>query len=423
MSECRCVGQCIGRVHGVLIIKKNSVVMKHLLNSFFCVFMTIVLAGCGDDSGKGGYGGTSGKNGVAPDDPTGKEFVFYPMEKGEWRFRVLPVDIQSGDAIILTNSSTSMVDKPHCYYKKEADGSASMSLNYNSYVVIGSSTIGRYHTYDLKLTFTSANQGLYTGSVGVGGIGDLEYQSISGIFTYDSDSEPNWEEGGQESGDSNEGGQDNVSSALGVEISSVSANDYYRQHSITVSLIEYEAAGLPGKVGFCLGVSPGVTIDNALIVREESAEYLNGFSTVLGGYTTEVGILKSGTRYYIRPYHRSGNEVTYYKETSVETLGGEITLDLRNNLIHIYEFAYDIKKEGSYSFFANFRIHGANGDFFYNKEYGVRTDGSGTVIIDIDDIPYSWDEIHCFWGNIKDLSTGIVYTPPLLNGGAGDPCL
>ena len=78
---------------------------------------------------------------------------------------------------------------------------------------------------------------------------------------------------------------------------------------------------------------------------------------------------------------------------------------------------------GFNSFFANFRIHGANGDFFYNKEYGVRTDGSGTVIIDIDDIPYSWDEIHCFWGNIKDLSTGIVYTPPLLNGGAGESCL
>ena len=87
----------------------------------------------------------------------------------------------------------------------------------------------------------------------------------------------------------------------------------------------------------------------------------------MGGYTTEAGILKSGTRYYIRPYHQSGNKVTYYRETSIETLGGQITLDLRNNLIHQYEFAYDIATEGNYSVSATFRIHGNSGDFFYQR--------------------------------------------------------
>lgn len=406
--------------------------MKHSFIIVSCVLMLLsgLMAGCGDDTGSGSSGpGHSGTSGWAPDNPTGKDFTFYPMEEGEWRFRVMPVDLQNGNAVIISNSSTSLIQQPYCHYAQTAHNQATMKLRYDSYVIIGSSNIGRRHEYDLTLTFTSAHQGTYTGTVGVGGLGDLQYQPLSGIFTYDTTAEPDWGASGGDGGDGDGGNEEgnepagNYSDALGVTISNVQASNYFQHHSITVSLAKYAQTGLPAEVGFCLGNAPGVTLDNALVIREQSANYLNGFSAVMGGNTTEAGILKSGTRYYIRPYHQSGNKVTYYRETSIETLGGQITLDLRNNLIHQYEFAYDIATEGNYSVSATFRIHGNSGDFFYQKEYGPISGGSGSVIIDIDDIPYDWDEIHCFWGKVKDLNTGIIYQPPMLNGGAGESCL
>ena len=213
---------------------------------------------------------------------------------------------------------------------------------------------------------------------------------------------------------------DMVSSALGVEITRVSASNAFTQHSVTFRLEKNSTSNLPSTVGFIIGTSPGVTLDNALKVREESSDYLNGYSTFFGAFTTEADLLEGATRYYIRPFHREGNRVTYYNEESVETLGDWITLDLRNNLIPVFTFAYDIKRSGRYEIKAQFRVNSNGNVSFYEKVYKTVTGGSGYVTVDArNDTPYDWDtEVECVWGIVTDLETGIVYQPPLINGGA-----
>ena len=206
---------------------------------------------------------------------------------------------------------------------------------------------------------------------------------------------------------------------MGVEISRVSASNAFTQHSVTFRLENNSTSNLPSTGVFKIGTSPGVTVDNALKVREESSDYLNGYSTFFGAFTTEADLLEGATRYYIRPFHREGNSVTYYEETSIETLGGEITLDLRNNLIPIFTFAYNIKRSCRYLLSAQFRINQIGNVSFYTKEYEIITGGSGSITINVSkDCPYDWDEIECIWGVLKDLETGIVYQPPLIHGGA-----
>lgn len=383
------------------------------------------LAACGGDDGNGS--GSNGSNG-APSNVKGKEFVFYDGDDLDWQFRVTPSG-SDGSALLMTNSSTSLIAEPYCYYRKGTGNTATVQINYSSYVSVGGAAYGRMIFLDLKLTFTSKNGGIYSGTSTVaGGMGGSSTDQMSGYFTYDTEFTPTWQGGtgdnpGQGGGDEEQGGSspgDMVSSALGVEITRVSASNAFTQHSVTFRLERNSTSNLPSTVGFIIGTSPGVTLDNALKVREESSDYLNGYSTFFGAFTTEADLLEGATRYYIRPFHREGNRVTYYNEESVETLGDWITLDLRNNLIPVFTFAYDIKRSGRYEIKAQFRVNSNGNVSFYEKVYKTVTGGSGYVTVDArNDTPYDWDtEVECVWGIVTDLETGIVYQPPLIHGGA-----
>lgn len=384
------------------------------------------LAACGGDDGNGS--GSNGSNG-APSNVKGKEFVFYDGDDLDWQFRVTPSG-SDGSALLMTNSSTSLIAEPYCYYRKGTGNTATVQINYSSYVSVGGAAYGRMIFLDLKLTFTSKNGGIYSGTSTVaGGMGGSSTDQMSGYFTYDTEFTPTWQGGtgdnpGQGGGDEEQGGSspgDMVSSALGVEITRVSASNAFTQHSVTFRLEKNSTSNLPATVGFIIGTSPGVTLDNALKVREESSDYLNGYSTFFGAFTTEADLLEGATRYYIRPFHREGNRVTYYNEESVETLGDWITLDLRNNLIPVFTFAYDIKRSGRYEIKAQFRVNSNGNVSFYEKVYKTVTGGSGYVTVDArNDTPYDWDtEVECVWGIVTDLETGISYQPPLIEGGAG----
>lgn len=385
----------------------------------------IGLAACGGDDGNGS--GSNGSNG-APSNVKGREFVFYDGDDLDWQFRVTPSG-SDGSALLMTNSSTSLIAEPYCYYRKGTGNTATVQINYSSYVSVGGAAYGRMIFLDLKLTFTSKNGGIYSGTSTVaGGMGGSSTDQMSGYFTYDTEFTPTWQGGtgdnpGQGGGDEEQGGSspgDMVSSALGVEITRVSASNAFTQHSVTFRLEKNSTSNLPSTVGFIIGTSPGVTLDNALKVREESSDYLNGYSTFFGAFTTEADLLEGATRYYIRPFHREGNRVTYYNEESVETLGDWITLDLRNNLIPVFTFAYDIKRSGRYEIKAQFRVNSNGNVSFYDKVYKTVTGGSGYVTVDArNDTPYDWDtEVECVWGIVTDLETGIVYQPPLIHGGA-----
>lgn len=383
------------------------------------------LAACGGNDGNGGGNGSDS----APSNVKGREFVFYDGDDLDWQFRVTPSG-SDGSALLMTNSSTSLIAEPYCYYRKGTGNTATVQINYSSYVSVGGAAYGRMIFLDLKLTFTSKNGGIYSGTSTVaGGMGGSSTDQMSGYFTYDTEFTPTWQGGtgdnpGQGGGDEEQGGSspgDMVSSALGVEITRVSASNAFTQHSVTFRLEKNSTSNLPSTVGFIIGTSPGVTLDNALKVREESSDYLNGYSTFFGAFTTEADLLEGATRYYIRPFHREGNRVTYYNEESVETLGDWITLDLRNNLIPVFTFAYDIKRSGRYEIKAQFRVNSNGNVSFYEKVYKTVTGGSGYVTVDArNDTPYDWDtEIECVWGIVTDLETGISYQPPLIEGGAG----
>lgn len=404
--------------------------MKRLISFFRPLYAAMLLAcmglaACGGDDGNGS--GSNGSNG-APSNVKGKEFVFYDGDDLDWQFRVTPSG-SDGSALLMTNSSTSLIAEPYCYYRKGTGNTATVQINYSSYVSVGGAAYGRMIFLDLKLTFTSKNGGIYSGTSTVaGGMGGSSTDQMSGYFTYDTEFTPTWQGGtgdnpGQGGGDEEQGGSspgDMVSSALGVEITRVSASNAFTQHSVTFRLEKNSTSNLPSTVGFIIGTSPGVTLDNALKVREESSDYLNGYSTFFGAFTTETDLLEGATRYYIRPFHREGNRVTYYNEESVETLGDWITLDLRNNLIPVFTFAYDIKRSGRYEIKAQFRVNSNGNVSFYEKVYKTVTGGSGYVTVDArNDTPYDWDtEVECVWGIVTDLETGIVYQPPLINGGA-----
>lgn len=404
--------------------------MKSFLSFFKPLHAAMLLAclsftACGGDDGNGS--GSNGSNG-APSNVKGREFVFYDGDDLDWQFRVTPSG-SDGSALLMTNSSTSLIAEPYCYYRKGTGNTATVQINYSSYVSVGGAAYGRMIFLDLKLTFTSKNGGIYSGTSTVaGGMGGSSTDQMSGYFTYDTEFTPTWQGGtgdnpGQGGGDEEQGGSshgDMVSSALGVEITRVSASNAFTQHSVTFRLEKNSTSNLPSTVGFIIGTSPGVTLDNALKVREESSDYLNGYSTFFGAFTTEADLLEGATRYYIRPFHREGNRVTYYNEESVETLGDWITLDLRNNLIPVFTFAYDIKRSGRYEIKAQFRVNSNGNVSFYEKVYKTVTGGSGYVTVDArNDTPYDWDtEVECVWGIVTDLETGIVYQPPLIHGGA-----
>lgn len=405
--------------------------MKRLISFFRPLYAAMLLAcmglaACGGDDGNGS--GSNGSNG-APSNVKGKEFVFYDGDDLDWQFRVTPSG-SDGSALLMTNSSTSLIAEPYCYYRKGTGNTATVQINYSSYVSVGGAAYGRMIFLDLKLTFTSKNGGIYSGTSTVaGGMGGSSTDQMSGYFTYDTEFTPTWQgdTGGNPDtpggGDDEQGGGspgDMVSSALGVEITRVSASNAFTQHSVTFRLEKNSTSNLPSTVGFIIGTSPGVTLDNALKVREESSDYLNGYSTFFGAFTTEADLLEGATRYYIRPFHREGNRVTYYNEESVETLGDWITLDLRNNLIPVFTFAYDIKRSGRYEIKAQFRVNSNGNVSFYEKVYKTVTGGSGYVTVDArNDTPYDWDtEVECVWGIVTDLETGIVYQPPLIHGGA-----
>lgn len=404
--------------------------MKRLISFFRPLYAAMLLAcmslvACGGDDGNGGGNGSDS----APSNVKGKEFVFYDGDDLDWQFRVT-CGGSDGKASMITNSSTSLIAEPYCYYRKGTGNTATVQINYSSYVSVGGAAYGRMIFLDLKLTFTSKNGGIYSGTSTVaGGMGGSSTDQMSGYFTYDTEFTPTWQgdTGGNPDtpggGDDEQGGGspgDMVSSALGVEITRVSASNAFTQHAVTFRLEKNSTSNLPSTVGFIIGTSPGVTLDNALKVREESSDYLNGYSTFFGAFTTEADLLEGATRYYIRPFHREGNRVTYYNEESVETLGDWITLDLRNNLIPVFTFAYDIKRSGRYEIKAQFRVNSNGNVSFYEKVYKTVTGGSGYVTVDArNDTPYDWDtEVECVWGIVTDLETGIVYQPPLIHGGA-----
>lgn len=355
----------------------------------------------------------------------GHEVKFY-YEYNNKLYRAMAVNISStGEMNSICYDAKEMLGGDTYTYNKTSERTAQLNMQI-SYYSASEKEWTPEHSYKLEMTFTSANQGYATGkdnyTILYNGKITKVFSKLKWYFIIDSDELPD-KNSIDKIFDQDETKENSDNVITGVLQPKVSSIHDYEKPSITLSVIKTSNSSLPESIGFCIGTSPNPTIDNSVICREESKNYMNGYSTILGGYITDP-VLKRGTVYYIRPYHKDNDKVIYYDETSVETIGNNYNFLLIPSLSKIYTISYYFKPKGSYSIKISYRIHkGNNQDDFYNKTITTVSEGSGNVTWHINDGPYSWEKIHLIWGEFTDNSTGITYSTSSCPGGAGNSCL
>lgn len=162
-------------------------------------------------------------------------------------------------------------------------------------------------------------------------------------ITYDN-TEP--DENVESEKDKNHGMTENA--AIKTLISSVEYDNYSKRNYIYVSG-KYPSPPSSSEdyleVGFCAGTSRYSKVTDISISESVERPSSNSVRTI--GINGE---LKSGTTYYIRPYHLEGTEIICYQADSVQTIGKDIQLSLvLNKTSHNGgTISYDIKQNGTY---------------------------------------------------------------------------
>lgn len=175
--------------------------MKSVYNTlYFWLVCVLFLSSCSNDGGEG-----SASSGFAPEEVVGREFCFY-SNPPRWSVRVTP-GVTPTTSGIRVNSDYALVVNPAVYYQKIGDDMASLSFNFGSAVNVGMETGFTYHEYNLELTFTSPNQGYYSGTYSNEPMGG-KVQNTSGYFSFDTDELPDF------GGDTGEGNEDKIPEAF-----------------------------------------------------------------------------------------------------------------------------------------------------------------------------------------------------------------
>lgn len=340
------------------------------------VCVALCTTGCGSDSDEDGTTDGTYKD-MALENLNGHELKFYYEYAGKlYRAMALYVDKQ-GTPNVLSYSAVQMIGVTKYAYVKtnQSKATVSMTVMYYQASPDPEGWSDPWHQYDMELNFVSGNQGyakvttqyktLVNGLLTTVKKDDLWY------FKIDSDELPDktlidiciGNSEGNDDGDG-EGSSENVvtSKALKTKVNFVQDGE---RPCIAVGLTKNSTTGLPDKTGFCIGTSPKPTIENAIIKLNENDECLNGFSRIIGNSGTT---LKRGTTYYIRPYHKTGNKIIYYEETSVETPGKNYILTITPTLTKYYNLDYNLKKEGTYTLGITCKVKTANGDKYYREE-------------------------------------------------------
>lgn len=384
---------------------------KYLTN---VLLLLCLLTACSKSDGGNDEGSEDWMKDFAPTSIRNKGLCLSMGETmNNWYIKILQKS--QNEVLMVANDASWKLSDFYCEYSKTGTNEGFLIIEYT--INIGEMSVEHYE--ELTLNFSSAHGGTFDGIDEYYSNGIERENRVNGKFTFDMGDLSDFDE---------DGGDKSASSLLGVKISSVFASIQtsipYPNFTITVSVVKNSTQGLPQTVGFCMGTSPHPTLENAVFVNEEKSGYMNNYASVLGGLIGYIGILKPATRYFIRPYHKEGNKVIYYQEQSVETLGGEISLELKETSPQHFSLRYDIKKQGTYRMYAQYRIHTSgycNNDKFVNDELGTKSKGSGSIAFDLSGISYTWRQVHVLWGEIEDLSTGIIYTAPqAFYGGTGE---
>lgn len=160
-------------------------------------------------------------------------------------------------------------------------------------------------------------------------------------------------------------------------------------------------------VGFCASTFPHPTITD--IVLPEA--YLG--NTPSGRVMDN---LEAGTTYYIRPFYKEGNKIIYCKETSFQTVGGDIQLSVtasaeKDKII----VNSNIKRKGTYHLKLSYvSVITVNTEVVNHPDLGYVSEGSKTFE---EDVKYLWTSIYSICAELEDIETNIIYCSESIKGG------
>lgn len=309
-----------------------------------------------------------------------------PYNYGLW---IKPINNTNCEAENMTGTDSQYL------YSNIDDHTASLIIN--GYQVLTNTTYS--YKWEITLSFKTPTQGTFRGTYLKGNTNFVA--AISGDFyigeTNPSENNPNNGDESNDGDNSNNGNNpNNESEKMQAVVTQV--EEYNGTHNIYV-YGKYEDSNPDKylKVGFCCGTTSSPKITDITIPEAIENPTNNSARTISG--------LQEGTKYYIRPYHVEGNNITYYQSTSVETLGKDI--DLSAYIQNDHQFGginYNIKPEGTYELSVSFwSIRGIKKE---SLGYVNNTSGKNSFTVGT----YVWENYLDCTVSLKCIETGILYS-------------
>lgn len=294
----------------------------------------------------------------------------------------------SNGVISMIPSDTSWkIEDTYYIYRKTGENKAELTIEYTIRIIDKMVA----HCYEMELLFTSESEGTYKGYDEWESEGKEGNNSLNGNFVVGTG-------GTQIPGDIT----DNESDELYVSLES--ANIFPSRASLSISYTnpdKYQSADSYLTAGICYGMSPHPTISDRTTPQKKIDKYFR---------SADLSELEPGIVYYLRPYTMNNNKVTYYKETSIETVGKNIKLNLEHINGNTMKYSYSINMPGTYQVMLDFMKCLPSGiiDKFYQVDgINYKTKGdSGTRLYTYSGI---WGQYDYFDLMLYEVDTRIFY--------------
>lgn len=200
-----------------------------------------------------------------------------------------------------------------------------------------------HYLYDFQLLFTSKNRGTFMGTQTNG---ENETTHRAGTFVIGMDNDESDDGGTDDSGSEKEDDNQHQDGIIVEYSDSLYLSKIKSGYDVAQLLISYtHPESYYDKddcitAGVCCSPKKHPTITDTTsevkIIRHNN----NSFTPLYN--------LKPATTYYIRPFSRNKNVVTYYKETTFTTLGGDLDLKIKHIEGNTIECYFNIQRDGLY---------------------------------------------------------------------------
>lgn len=232
----------------------------------------------------------------------------------------------NGMMSMIPSDTSWKIEDTYYIYRKISENKAELTIEYTIRII--NKVVA--HCYEMELFFTSESKGTYKGYDNWESEGKEGNNSLNGNFVVST-------------GDMQNPG-DNMTSDESDELYVYlgSANIYPNKASLSISYTypdKYQSVDSYLTAGICYGMSPHPTISDKTTPQKLIDKYFRFIN---------ISELQSGTVYYLRPYTVNNNKITYYKETSIETVGKNIKLNLEHLSGNTIRLSYSINKSGIY---------------------------------------------------------------------------